>query len=130
MKDEESLQSGAIVGEFANAIQNRVDNFFANRVVPARVIVGRVFLAVDDLFGVVERLVGAGADFVADGRFQIDVHGAGDVLARRRFAKERVERIVGGADGLVVGHGSVVVDAVFEAIELPALIARLDAGLA
>ena len=40
----------------------RVDDLLPDRVVPAGVVVGGVLLAVDDLLGVVQVLVGPGAD--------------------------------------------------------------------
>ena len=42
----------------------RVDDLLPDRVVPAGVVVGGVLLAVDDLLGVVQVLVGAGTDWM------------------------------------------------------------------
>jgi hypothetical protein len=52
------------------------------------------------------------------------------VLARAGLGKEGVERVVAAADGLVRGHLAVGLDAVLQAEELPAGVAKLDAGLA
>mmetsp|Transcript_3385 Transcript_3385/g.6783 ORF Transcript_3385/g.6783 Transcript_3385/m.6783 type:complete len:287 (+) Transcript_3385:607-1467(+) len=129
VKDEESLQAGAIIRQLADAIQDEIDNFLAGRVVSAGVIVGGIFLAVDDLFGMVQILVGATANFVTHGGFQIDIDGAGDVLSRRRFTKKGVEGIVGNPQGLVRGHGTIGQNAVFQTVEFPALVPRLDTSL-
>jgi hypothetical protein len=52
------------------------------------------------------------------------------VLAGTSLGEEGVESIVATADGLVRGHLAVRLDAVLEAVELPAGIAGLDAALA
>ena len=52
------------------------------------------------------------------------------MLARWGLGKEGVEGVVGDADGLVGGHLAVRLDAVLQAVELPAGVADLDAGLA
>ena len=46
------------------------------------------------------------------------------------LGKEGVERVVGDADGLVGGHLAVRLDAVLQAVELPAGITNLATGLA
>ena len=46
------------------------------------------------------------------------------------LGKEGVERVVGDADGLVRGHLAVGLDAVLQAIELPASVPHLATGLA
>jgi len=96
----------------------------------AGVVVRRILLPADDLLGVVELAVGATSDLVADGGLQVDVHRARDVLAGAGLAEERVEGVVAPPDGLVGGHLAVRLDAVLEAVELPAAVAGLDAGLA
>ena len=95
----------------------------------AGVVVGGVFLTGNQLLGMVELLVGAGSDFIDDGGFQVHEKGARDVLAGPRLAEERVERVVANALGLVGWHLSVGLDAVFQAIQLPAGVAHLDTGL-
>jgi hypothetical protein len=64
VEDQEALQSGAVVGNAADAIQHRVDDLLADGVVAASVIVGCVLFAGDQLLGVEELLVCAGADLV------------------------------------------------------------------
>ena len=56
---------------------------------------------------------------------EIDKDGAGNVLAGARLGKEGVEGVVGDADGLVGGHLAVGLDAVLEAVELPARVPHL-----
>lgn len=68
------------------------------------VVVGGVLLAGNQLLGVEELAVGAGANLVDDGGLQVDKHGTGHVLARAGLGEESVERVVATTDGLVGGH--------------------------
>ncbi len=112
------------------AKQHNPPTHLSNGVVTAGVVVRRILLPADDLLGVVELAVRATSDLVADGGLQVDVHRAWDVLASAGLAEERVEGVVSPPDGLVGGHLAVRLDAVLEAVELPAAVACLDAGLA
>lgn len=64
VEDEETLEAAAIVRNAADAIQNRVDDLLSDGVVPAGVVVGRVFFAGDQLLRMEELLVCPGADLV------------------------------------------------------------------
>ena len=70
VEHQEPLQTGAVVGQLADAVQGQVHDLLADRVVPARKVVGRVLLAGDQLLGVEQLAVRAGADFVDDGGLQ------------------------------------------------------------
>merc|ERR1719389_1542494 len=130
VEGEEALQAGAVVGELADAVEDQVHDLLADGVVAARVVVGRVLLARDELLRVVQLAVGAGADLVHDGGLEVDEHAARDVLARAGLREEGVEGVVAAADGLVGGHLAIRLDAVLEAVELPARVTGLDTGLA
>jgi hypothetical protein len=92
------------------------------------VVVGGIFLAVDDLLRMVQVLVRSGADLVAHTGFQIHVDGPWHMLTRRRFRKERVEGIVRNAMGQIAAHDSGRINAVLQAIKLPALVSGLQKG--
>lgn len=64
-----------------------------------------------------------------DGRLQIDEHGSRDMFPGPGLAEERVETVIASADGLVGRHLSVGLDAMFQAVKLPARVADLHAGL-
>merc|ERR1719502_2591024 len=130
VEDEEALEASAVVGELADAVKDEVDDLLANGVVATGVVVSGVLLAGDDLLGVVQLAVGAGADLVAHSGLEVDVDSAGDVLAGTGLGEEGVEGVVAAADGLVGGHLAIRLDAVLEAVELPAGVAGLDAALA
>ena len=57
VEDEEALESGTLVGGFANAIEHDVDDLFADCVMTASVVVGGVFLACRVGEGEVESLL-------------------------------------------------------------------------
>jgi len=52
------------------------------------------------------------------------------MFASASLAEEGVEGIVSAADGLVAGHLTIWLDAMLQAVELPASIADLHASLA
>jgi len=127
---EETLETSAVVGELADTVQDKVDDFLANGVVTTGVVVGSVFLSGDQLLGVVELTVSASADFVNDSWLKVNVHSAGDVLASTSLREKGVEGIVTATDGLVRGHLSVWLDTVLEAEKFPRGITNLATGLA
>ena len=52
MEDEESLKSDAVFGKLADSFQHKVNEFFADRVVSACIVIGRVLLAINHLLRV------------------------------------------------------------------------------
>jgi len=70
-----------VIGELADAVQAQIDNLFSDGVVTTSVVVGGIFLAGDQLFGVEQLAVGSGADLIDNSGLQIQEDGTGDVLA-------------------------------------------------
>jgi len=130
VEHQEALQARAVVGQLADAVQGEVDNLLADGVVATGEVVGGVLLAGDQLLGVEQLAVGAGADLVDDGRLQVQEDAAGHVLAGTGLREEGVEGIVAAADRLVRGHLAIGLDAVLQAVQLPAGVADLHTGLA
>jgi len=64
VKDEESLESGALVSQFPNSVQDQVHNFFSNGVVAASVVVGCIFLSSDKLLRVEKLSVSSGTNLI------------------------------------------------------------------
>ena len=64
VEDEETLEARALVGQFADSVENQIDDFLADRVVAASVVVGRVLFARDQLLRVEELTVRAGSDLI------------------------------------------------------------------
>jgi hypothetical protein len=73
VEDEESLQTGTVVGESSNSVHDIVDELLSDGVVTSSVVVGSVFLAVDEGLGVEQRPVLSGPDLVNDVGLQVDL---------------------------------------------------------
>ena len=81
MEDQEPLQTRAIVRDSSNLVEHLVDQHLADSVMATSVVVRRVLLPGNHLFGVEEAAVGAGANFVNNIWFEIAVDGARDIFA-------------------------------------------------
>merc|ERR1712213_134208 len=128
MEQKESLKSSTGVSELPNPVENQVDNLLSNGVVSSRVVVSGVLLSVDELLGMVQLTVGSASGLIDDSRLQIDEDSSWDVLASSSLREEGLEGVV--PEGLVGGHVAVGLDAMFEAVELPAGVSNLATGLA
>ena len=94
------------------------------------IVVGSVFLAGDELFGVVDLAIGASTYFINHSGFKIDENASRDMLTSSSLAEEGVERVFGDTDALVRRHLAILMNAMLQTEELPAGIAHLNAGLA
>lgn len=65
-----------------------------------------------------------------DRGLQVYKHCPGHVLASARLTEEGVEGVVPSPNGLVTGHLAIGLDAMLQAVQLPAGIANLDTSLA
>ena len=128
MEEEESLKTSALVSKLTDTVKNKVDNLLANGVVAPGVVVGGVLLAVDELLRVVQLTVSSHSSFIDDSRLKINKHSPGHVLAGSSFGKEGLEGVI--PEGLVAGHAAIGLDAVLEAVELPAGVTNLATSLA
>lgn len=129
MEDEEPLQASTALCQQTGPIQNKIDDLLPNRVMSPGVIVGSVLFASDHLLGVEQMSIDAGPDLVYDGWLEIDEDRSRDILLVARVAEERAEGIVSGVWSGVFGHSSVRLDAMLQAVQLPAGIPNLDTGL-
>ena len=129
VEDKESLKSGAVVSQLTDAVEDKVHDLLADGVVSTGVVVGSIFLSGDDLLGVVQLPVGAGANLVTDGGLEVDVDSAGEVLSGTSLGEQGVEGIVTSTDSLVGRHLAIRLNAVLEAVKLPAAVSGLDTGL-
>merc|ERR1719225_635407 len=128
MEEKESLKSSTGVSELPNPVENQVDNLLSDGVVSSSVVVSGVLLSVDELLGMVQLTVGSASGLIDDSRLQIDEDSSWDVLACSSLREEGLEGVV--PEGLVRGHVAVGLDAMFEAVELPAGVSDLATGLA
>ena len=61
---QEALETSALIGQLADAVEYQIDDFFANGVVATSVVVGSIFLTSDELFWVKQLTVGSSADLI------------------------------------------------------------------
>jgi hypothetical protein len=130
MEDQETLETGALVGELSDSVEDEVNDLFTDGVVTTGVVVGGIFFARDQLLWVEQLSVGAGSDLVNDGWLQVNEDATWDVLASTSLREKGVERVVASANGLVGWHLAIRRDAVLEAVKLPASVTDLGSGLA
>jgi len=64
MEDEEALKSDAVLGQFADSFQHEVNDLFADRVVTASIVIGRILLSVDHLLRMKQTAIRAHANLV------------------------------------------------------------------
>ena len=62
MEDEEALETGTLVGQLPDAVEDQVDDLLTDGVVTTGVVVGGILLTGDQLLGVEQLAVGARAD--------------------------------------------------------------------
>jgi hypothetical protein len=129
VEDEEALETSAVVGELADAIQAKINDFLSDGIMATCVIVGRIFLSGDELLWVEELAVCAGADFVDDGWLEVEHHAAWHVLAGASFGEESVVGVIFDADCLVGWHRAVWLNAVLQAEQFPTCVTSLNTSL-
>jgi len=81
VEDQETLKSGAVVGNVSNLVQHLINKLLSHCVMATSVVVGRVLLAGNHLFGMKESTVGTGTDLVDDIGLEITVDGTGNIFA-------------------------------------------------
>ena len=64
VEDEESLETGALIGQLPDSVEDDIDNLLADGVVAAGVVVGGVLLARDELFRVEQLTISSGTNFI------------------------------------------------------------------
>jgi len=129
VKHQETLETSTVVGEFADTVKGKVNNLLTDGVVTTGVVVGSVFLARDQLFGVEELAVGTSPNLVNDGRLKIEENGTRDVFSSTGLGEKGVEGIITSTNGLIRGHLTVRLDSVFEAVQFPTGVTDLDTSL-
>ena len=130
MEDHEALETSAVIGQLADAVQDKVDDLLADGVVTTSVIVGSILFAGDQLLRVVQLAVSSSADFVDHTRLEIEVDATGNVLASTSLREKGVEGVIATANGLVGRHLTIRLNSVLKAQKFPAPVSSLHASLA
>ena len=128
MEEKKSLKSRTLVSQFPDPVQNQIHDLLADGVVAPGVVVGGVLLAIDQLLGVVELLVGSNSGLVNDSRLQVNKDSSWNMIATSSLGEEGLEGVVPKC--LVRGHAAIGLDSMLEAVELPTGVSNLDSGLA
>jgi len=129
VEKEESLETSALISKLTDSVKDKVDELLTNGVVTTGIVVGGILLPSDQLLGMEELAVCASTDLIYDSWFQIDEYSPGNVFASTGLAEEGVEGVVTTSNGLITWHLTIRLDAVFQAVQLPAGITDLDTGL-
>jgi len=129
VEEEETLKTGTLIGEFSDPVEHQIDEFFSDGVVATSVVVGGIFFTGDQLLWVKQLPVGSGSHLVDDGWLQINENSPWHVFAGTSFREKGIEGVITTADSLIGRHLAVWLDAVLEAVELPASITDLGTGL-
>jgi hypothetical protein len=129
MEDEEALKSCALVSQFSDSVQHKVNDLFANSVMSSSIIVSCVFLSGDQLFWVEQLSVSSSSHFVDDSWFEVNEHSAGDMFASPSLREKSAEGVITNAHSLVTRHLAIWLDSMLKAVQLPTSITDLDSGL-
>jgi len=129
VEDKESLETGALIGQLSDPVEDKVDDFLSDGVVTTGVVVGGILFAGDQLLGVEKLTVGSGTDLIDNSWLQIDEDGSGDVFSGSSLTEEGVEGVITASDGLVTWHLAIRLDTMLQAVQLPASVTDLDTGL-
>ena len=81
VEDQESLETGAAVGDAANLVKDTINELLSDSVVTTGVVVGGILLARDHLLWVEEVAVGASADLIDNIGLEVDIDGTGNIFA-------------------------------------------------
>jgi len=129
VEDEETLESGALIGKLSDSIEAEIDDFFTNGVMSSGEVVGSIFFTGDKLLWMEQLSVGSGSDLIDNGWLEIEEDGSWDMLSSTSLGEEGVEGIITTTDGFVGWHLTIWLDSVLEAEKLPAGVTNLDTGL-
>ena len=128
VEEKEALQASALVSQLPNPVQNKVNHLLANGVVAPGIVVGSILLAVDELLRMEELAVGSTPGLIYDSGLQINEDSSGDMLPSTSLREEGGEGVI--PKSLVRRHVAIRLNAMLQAVELPAGIANLATGLA
>lgn len=81
VENEETLKTGAVIGDVANLVKNLINQLLANSVMTTSVVVGCILLSSDHLFRVEQGSVCTSSDFIDNVGLEIAVDGTGNVFA-------------------------------------------------
>jgi hypothetical protein len=129
MEEEKSLKTSTLISKFSDPVENQIDELFSDGVVTTSVVISGIFFTSDQLLWMKQLPVGSGPNLVDNGWFKIDENSPWHVFAGTSLREKGVEGVVTTSDSFIRRHLTVWLDAVLEAVELPAGITDLSTGL-
>ena len=130
VENQEALKTCALVSQFLNLVQDEVNDLLANGVVTSGIVIGSILFACDELRRVEELAVGASANLINEWGFQVYKHCPRHILASVCLTEEGVDGVISSPNSLVTWHLAIRLNAMFQAVELPAGIAYPNTSLA
>jgi len=128
VEDEETLESGTLVSQFPDPVHDIVDDLLPDGIEAPGVVVGGILLATDHLLWMEKSSIFPCPDFVDDSWLKIQENRTWDMFSFARFRKKRREGVVCSSFRLVL-DSAVLLDAMFQAVELPAGVTDLGSSL-
>jgi hypothetical protein len=129
VEDKEPLETGTLIGKLSDSVKNKIDDFLTDGVVTTSVVVGGIFFAGDQLFGVEQLAVSTGTYLIDNSWFKIDENGSWNVFSSSSFTEEGVEGIISTSNGFVTWHLTIRLDSMLKAVQFPAGVTDLDTSL-
>ena len=94
MENQEALKTRALVSQFPNSVQDKVNDLLANGVVPSGIVIGSIFLACDEVLRVENLEAGASVNVINDCVFQVYKICLGHMLASTCLTEEVVKKVI------------------------------------
>merc|ERR1719378_758903 len=127
VENKETLKSSTLVSQFSDSVKHQINNLLSNGIVASSIVIGSIFLSIDQLFRVVKLTVSSNSGFINDCWFQINKHSTGHMFATSSFREEGLEGVI--PKGLVRWHATIRLDSMFQTVQLPTGVAHLDSSL-
>jgi len=104
MEDQKSLESSTVISKLAHTIKHKVNNLLANSVMTTGIVVGSVFLARNNLLGMVKLAVMSRADFVANSWLQVNENSTRNMLSSTSLGEKGVKGVISTTNCLIRRH--------------------------
>merc|ERR1739848_153777 len=105
----------------------KIYHLLTNGVVTSGVVVGSVLLTIDQLFRMEKLTISSKSCLVNHSRFKIYKHSTGNMLTSSGLREESGKRVI--SKSFIGGHVTIRLNAMLEAIQLPAGITNLATSL-
>ena len=94
VESQEALTIWALVSQFLNSVQDKVNDLLANGEGTLGMVIGSISFACDELLRVEELVVGVSSNLINDCGFQVYKHCAGHMLANACVTEEVISSVL------------------------------------